>query len=117
MEGQARPHKAAMEPGPWREDPVRRGLAASLGEGVADYLQGLADNTVSEADAALTWDPLNRNDALGFLGLCLAGHMVEEGEEPPPHVGRSSNHGGPQEEQETPAERRDRFHREHPELR
>lgn len=65
-----------VEPGPWRGDDVRRGLAATLGKEVADELQARVDETVRLIDASITFSPPeDRNDALAFVGLCIAGHM------------------------------------------
>lgn len=69
-----------VEPGPWRGDDLRRGLAVGLGVEVAETLQGIVDDAVRLIDASITFDPLeDRNDALAFVGLCIAGHMRMSG--------------------------------------
>ena len=66
------------EPGPWRGDQIRRGLAHDLGEDVADRLQAIADDAVAAADSDITFDPPEgRNNALAFLALCIGGAMRE----------------------------------------
>lgn len=64
------------EPGPWRGDAVRRGLATELGIEVADQLQALADDVIEQADQIET--DRDRNNMLAFVALCIGGHMREE---------------------------------------
>lgn len=64
------------QPGPWRGDAIRRGLATELGVEVADELQSLADDVIERADQIET--PRDRNNMLAFVALCIGGHMEPE---------------------------------------
>lgn len=64
------------QPGPWRGDAIRRGLAVELGTDVADQLQALADDVIEQADQIP--DVRDRNNRLAFVALCIGGHMQEE---------------------------------------
>jgi hypothetical protein len=64
---------------PWRGDAIRRGLAAELGQDVADRLEELADGVLQEMDADVTFEPeTERNSAIAFLTLTMASDMREE---------------------------------------
>jgi hypothetical protein len=64
------------QPGPWRGDAIRRGLAKELGTDVADQLQALAEDVVEQADQIE--GVRTRNNMLAFVALCIGGHMQEE---------------------------------------
>lgn len=67
------------EPGPWRGDAIRRGLAVELGVDVADELQALADDVVERADQME--GAHDRNNALAFVALYIGGNMEPESPE------------------------------------